>query len=239
MSENRFVIGEAIRFGWETMKKNIGFFIVILIIAFLIENIPNAIATYAGNDFPLISYVLLLMGWILGFVVQMGLVKISLQFCDNIKGKLDDLLSSFDILLPFIAASLLYGLIVLGGIMLLVVLSIIWSVQFGLLSYFFGGFILLIVPAIIWGIQFSLYPYFIVEKRLGPIEALKASSRATKGAKWDLFLFWLLLVLINIAGFLVFVVGLFATIPTSMIAYAYVYRKLTKESDPSGLTYEV
>ena len=154
-------MGEAIRFGWETMKANIWFFIPLLIVAFLIENIPNAIAKYAGYEFPIISYVLLLAGWILGFIVQMGLVKIGLKFCDNIKGKFDDLLSSFDILLPFIAGSILYGLIV------------------------FGGILLLIVPGIIWGIQFSLYPYFIVEKRLGPIEALKASSRATMGAKWE------------------------------------------------------
>ena len=66
-----------------------------------------------------------------------------------------------------------------------------------------------------------------IEKGLGPVEALKASSSTTMGAKWDLFLFGLLLGLINLAGFLCLVVGLFATIPTSMVAYAYVYRELS------------
>ena len=215
MAEKRFGMGEAIRFGWETMKENIWFFIPLLIIAFLIKSVPGAIAEYAGSEFPVISTVLWLSGLLLGYVVDMGLVKISLQFCDGVKGKFDDLLSSFDILIPFIVASILYGLII------------------------FGGFLLLVVPSIIWGIQFSLYPYFIVEKKLGPIEALKASSRATMGAKWDLFLFGLLLGLINFAGMLVFLVGLFATIPTSMVAYAYVYRRLTGEPEPLGLTYEV
>ncbi len=46
------------------------------------------------------------------------------------------------------------------------------------------------------------------------------------GAKWDLFLFGLLLGLINFVGALVFLIGLFATIPTTMVAYAYVYRHL-------------
>lgn len=215
MSEERFKMGEAVKFGWETMKENIVFFIPLLIVAFLIENVPGAIAHYAGAEFSFISYALLLTGWLLGFVVQMGLIKISLKFCDNIKGKFDDLLSSFDILLPFIASAILYGLIVIGGTLLL------------------------IVPGVIWGVKFSLYPYFIVEKNLGPIEALKASSRATMGAKWDLFVFWLLLGLINLAGALVFLVGLFVTIPTSMVAYAYVYRKLSKEEKTPGLTYEV
>jgi hypothetical protein len=215
MSEERFNLGEAVRFGWETMKKNILFFTAILIIAFLIKSVPGAIAKFAGAEFPFISYALILTGWLLGFIVEMGLVKISLQFCDGIKGKLDDLLSSFDILLPFIAASILYTMII------------------------FAGMLLLVVPGIIWGVQFTLYPYFIVEKRLGPIEALKASSRATMGAKWDLFLFGLLLGLINIAGFIFFVVGLFATIPTSMVACAYVYRRLTEKAEPASLTYEV
>ena len=208
-------MGEAVRFGWETMKKNIMFFIPLIVVAFLIENVPGAIAKFAGEEFPMISVMLHFTGLILGFIVQMGLIRISLQFCDGIKGKLDDLLSSFDILLPFIAASILFGLII------------------------FAGILLFVVPGIIWGIKFSLYPYFIVEKKLGPIEALKASSRATTGAKWDLFLFGLLLGLINLAGMLVFLVGLFATIPTSMVAFAYVYRRLTEEAKPAGLTYEV
>jgi len=215
MSEERFKMGEAVRFGWETMKENIGFFIALLIVAFLIKSVPGAIAKFAGAEFPFISYALLLTGWIFSFIVEMGLIKISLKFCDGIKGKLDDLLSSFDILLPFIAASLLYGLII------------------------FGGFLLLIVPSIIWGVKFSLYPYYIVDKKLGPIEALKASSSATMGVKWDLLLFCLLLGLINVAGFAVFVVGLFATIPTTMVAYAYVYRRLAGEEITPGLTYEV
>ncbi len=202
MGERKFSTGSAIRCGWDAMKSNIGFFIGLLIIAFLIENLPGIIANFASRDFPVISFMLYLAGWLLGFVIQMGLIRVSLKFCDGIKGKLDDLLSSFNLLLPFIAGSIVYALIILVG------------------------FILFIIPGIIWGIKFSLFPYFIVDKGLGPIDAIKASSRATMGAKWDLFLFGLLLGLINFVGALVFLIGLFATIPTTMVAYAYVYRHL-------------
>ncbi|RJQ56362.1 MAG: hypothetical protein C4526_01930 [Nitrospiraceae bacterium] len=205
MGEKRFSMQEAIKFGWDAMKNNLGFLIVLLIIAFLIENLPGFIAGYARSDFPPVSYALYVTGWLLGFVVQMGLIKISLKFCDGIKGQLDDLLSSFDILVTFVTGSVLYFLIILGGILLL------------------------IIPGVVWGVKFSLFPYFIVDKGLGPVQALKASAEATTGAKWDLFLFGLLLGLINVAGALCFLVGLFATVPTSMIAYAYVYRKLTGE----------
>ncbi len=202
MGSGKISMGEAIRFGWDTMKNNIGFFIGLLIVAFLIENIPGIISRFVAGDFPLVAGLLSLAGLLLGLVVQMGLLKVSIKFCDGVKGQLDDLLSSFHLILNFIAGALLYGLIVLGGT------------------------ILFIVPGIIWGIKFSLFPYFIVDSELGPLEAIKASGKATDGAKWDLFLFGGLLGLINIAGALVFLVGLFATIPLSMVAYAYVYRSL-------------
>ncbi len=215
MNEKRFSIKEAITFGWDTMKENIGFLIALLLVAFLIQNLPVIIANFVQDDFPFISFVFSVAGWLLSMVVQMGLIKISLKFCVGVQGQMDDLLSSFDILMNFIVGSFLYFLIVLGGL------------------------VLLIVPGVIWGIQFSFYSYFIVDKGMGPIEALKASSGATADAKWDLFLLGLLIVLINIAGALCFLVGLFATIPTSMIAYAYVYRKLSGSaaSDQETITY--
>jgi len=194
-------MADAVRFGWETVKGNLGFFIVLLLVASLIQNLPGIIGRFA-EKFPLISLTLFLAGWFLGFVVQMGLIKVSLKFCDGTKGKLDDLLSSFDLLFKFIGGTFLYGLIIMAG------------------------FVLLVVPGIIWAVKFSLTPYFIVDRNLGPIEALKASSKATKGAKWDLFLFGLLLGLINLAGALAFVVGLFVTMPVTMLAYAHAYRTL-------------
>ncbi|RJQ45770.1 MAG: hypothetical protein C4538_07925 [Nitrospiraceae bacterium] len=214
MSGKKFSMQEAVRFGWNTMKDNLGFLVMILILAFLIENLPGFIAGYVRDHFPFISYVLHITGWLISFVVQMGLIKISLKFCDGIKGQMDDLLSSFNLLINFVAATFLYFLIILGGL------------------------VLLVIPGVIWAIKFNLFPYFIVEKGMGPVDALKASSKATTGAKWDLLLFGLLLGLINVAGALFFVVGLFATIPTSMIAYAYVYRKLTaKEEKPAEGSY--
>ena len=206
MSDSRFSMGEAISFGWDVMRNNIGFFLLLLIVAFFIENILGFVSDFAGRDFPMIAVLLSLVGAMLGLVVQMGMIKVSLQFCDGIKGKLDDLLSTFNLLLSMIVASIVYILIVICGM------------------------ILFVVPGVIWGIKFSLYPYFIVDEGLGPIEAIKASGNATDGAKLHLWLFGLLMGLINIAGALALFVGLFATIPTSMVAYAYVYRTLAGKS---------
>ncbi|MBI4848423.1 MAG: hypothetical protein HY808_07605 [Nitrospirae bacterium] len=208
--EKKFSAEAAIKFGWDTMKTNIRFFIVFLIAAFLIENLPVIIANIMRENSPVASAAFYLASWVLGFLVQMGFITVGLKFCDGKKAEIDDLLSSFNLLLTFIAGSVVYYLIILGGL------------------------VLLIVPGIIWGIKFSLFPYFVVDKGLGPIEALKASGKATEDAKWDLFLFGLLLGLINLIGVLCLLVGLFATLPATLVASAYVYRKLAGNIESIG-----
>jgi uncharacterized membrane protein len=101
------------------------------------------------------------------------------------------------------------------------------------------GLVLLIVPGIILAIKYVFYDYLIIDKELGPLEALRESSRITGGVKWQLFIFMLLVFLINFAGILFFGVGLLLTIPATTIATAYVYRRLlarVEETQPTELS---
>lgn len=205
MGIHRFEMGEALRFGWDTVKANLGFFIALLIVAFLIQVIPRVIGEIIYERLPLVSLVLYLTATVLEIVVSLGLIKVSVNFCDDIKGKLDDLLSSFHLVFSYFAAAVLYFLIVVAGLLLLV------------------------VPGVIWCIKYSLFPYFIVDEKMGPIEAIKASGKATSGVKFQLFLFGLLLGLVNLGGLLALGIGLFVSIPVSMVSYAYVYRQLARK----------
>ena len=105
---------------------------------------------------------------------------------------------------------------------------LIGSILYGLIVVV--GLILLIIPGIIWAIKFQFFDYLIVDKGLGPIDALEKSSDITRGVKWDLFAFGILLAIINILGFLCLVVGLFVTIPVTLVAMAFVYRELLPET---------
>ncbi len=212
MAMQKFSMTEALEFGWDTMKDNIGFFIGLLVVAFLINIVPNVIAGFFKEEAPVLSLFVKVFAFVLQLLIGMGLIRISLSFCDNIKGELSDLFSCAPLLINYLVASIIYMLII------------------------FGGIILLIVPGIIWAIKFQFFSYFIVDKGLGPIEALKKSAVITDGVKWDLFLFGLLLFGINILGALAFGIGLFATIPTTMLALAYVYRSLLGqiEVSPTG-----
>jgi uncharacterized membrane protein len=211
MSTKKFSKGEAIRFGWNTMKNNLGFFVGLLILASSIIIILGILEALTVKGAPGFSFLLYVASVVLQLIMEIGLIKIALKFADSTKAEIGDLFSCYSLFFKYLGASILYGLIILGGI------------------------ILLIIPAFIWGIKFQFFGYFIVEKGAGPIEALKRSSSITMGAKWDLFLFGLLILGINLLGFLALLIGLFATIPTSMVAIAYVYRKLLAQAEVAAV----
>jgi uncharacterized membrane protein len=82
------------------------------------------------------------------------------------------------------------------------------------------------VPGIIFMLMFMFTTFIVIERELGPIDAMKESRRITRGHKWQLLGFLLLLVLINLLGLLALVVGMLVSIPVSSLAFAHAYRLL-------------
>lgn len=206
MTKKSFSKSEAISFGFKTTKENIYFLIIVLIISFVINVLPGAISSSLPNNASLLGFLISLVGWGIQLVVGLGMVHIALKLVDGKKTTYSDLFKHSHLLIPYLFASILYGLIVAAG------------------------FILLIIPGIIWAIKFQYFTYFMVDQGLGPIDALKKSASVTKGTKWNLFLLRILLGLINILGALCFGIGLLITIPLGMLAEAHVFRKLSGTS---------
>ncbi|MFQ5888369.1 MAG: hypothetical protein ACE5HY_06700, partial [Candidatus Hydrothermarchaeales archaeon] len=215
------LIGESVRFGWNTVKRNIGFFIGPMIVWGLISAVLGNATNITNITFIILFYVLYLVIW-------MGLIRISLRFCDNERAKFSHLFSCFPLFFKYLLGSILFLLIVLAGM------------------------ILLIVPGIIWGMKYMFFSYFIVDKGLGPIKSLKESSAITDGFKWDLFCFFLFFLGIYFLGYLPLLIGmltrqgvivlvgalsglinLFLTTPTMLVALAFFYRKLLGEAQPA------
>jgi uncharacterized membrane protein len=218
MSEIKFSRDQALSFGWQTMKANLVFFIVLLLILGFINVIPNMATQLAQRSGSSGHPNLALMGFagilqlafaLLGMIMQIGVMKICLKFIDGGKPDYMELFSHYRYFLFFLVGSILYGLIV------------------------FGGFLLLIVPGIIWSIKYGFTIYLIIDREMNPIDAIKKSAVMTDGVKGQLFVFYIILALINLAGALCLLVGLFVTIPTSMVAMAYVYRQLLASAEPA------
>lgn len=88
------------------------------------------------------------------------------------------------------------------------------------------GFVMLIVPGVIMALGWSFVGIVIVDKNLGYVEAIKASWRLTYGYKLDLFIFFILLWLLNLVGLLACCVGIIVTHAISTGALIIVYDRL-------------
>lgn len=106
-------------------------------------------------------------------------------------------------------------------------------VQFaaGMVVYILGlliGFFLLLIPAAWFGSKYFFWPYIFLSKPVSVVEAFKESAAMTRGAKFEIFLFWFLITAITYAGVLVMGVGYLITFPLGVLASAYVYNSMTK-----------
>ncbi len=202
----KFSKKEALSFGWQKTKENFPFFLGLLIIAGIIYYFPSIMADRIKDSAKILYVVISLASAVVNWLIQLGLIRIFLKFCDAQKAKIADLFAEYRLLLKFIGATIIYSLIVLGG------------------------FILLIIPGIIWSVRFGFFSYLIVDKNMGVIESLKKSREITKGATWELLVFGLLTFLVILLGVLALLVGLFAALPTAMLAWAFVYRRLLAAS---------
>ncbi len=218
MKQKKFSKREAVRFGWQTTRANFGFFVKLLLTLAGIYFVLGFIPAYLLPDNPtLLQFVaygfLNISYYFVNLIITLGLIRIALAFVDGRKPEFRELFKT-DRIISYVGGSILYTL------------------------WIFLGLILLIVPGIIWSIKYQYYPYLIVDKGLGAAQSIRMSGQITKGAKWDIFVLGLLLGLLNILGVILLIVGLLWTVPTAMIAAAFVYRKLVTASETPVLTHE-
>lgn len=194
---------EAIKFGWQKFVTDIGYWLVIMLLALVVFAVPSYIAAQLEQSVSVLAYVVTIAAWVLQIAVGLGLIGQALKIVDGAKPPVMDIFSYFNFIWRYFLASTLYGLIM------------------------FIGLILLVVPGIIWAVKYSLFSYFIIDKQAKPLEALQLSADATQGIKGQLSLFLLLLLLINIVGAAAFGLGLFITLPVTYLAWGYIYRQLS------------
>jgi uncharacterized membrane protein len=75
----------------------------------------------------------------------------------------------------------------------------------------------------------------VIDKELGPIEAMKESMRIGRGYRWPLLGLIALLALIALAGVIALFVGLLVAMPVVTLAFVHAYRTLSGEGGPSSL----
>lgn len=209
----KFKISDAFRFGWNIFKKDYVFLITLLLIIFAVNLL--LILMQSGVSIDPIQFILLLINIGIAIVAYIGIVKISLNYTYNIESHYNDLFNHAHLGFKFFIANVLYLLLVAAGL------------------------ILLIIPGIYWGLKYSQINYFIVDKDLDPIEAFKASSKVTYGARMDLFLFYLSVFGLSILSVITLFLGLFILIPVFYIAQTFIYRELVSNTQTTDTVQNV
>jgi len=203
---NTFSIKEALKFGWDTTKKNFWFLVGLTFLVWVAGYVPQIVdGMDKGRGHGLVT----IASWLLAAWVQLGAVRILLALVDG-KPVSFALLKQTDVrsYIAYVVTSILVGMMVAIGTLIFV------------------------VPGVMVALAVGMYSYRIVDAKAGVIDSIKQSVAITRGHRWQLFGLALMMVLLNILGAIVVGIGLLVTVPVTMLAHAYVYRKLTASLEP-------
>lgn len=199
-----YFIGEIFRDAWSLFKKE-------WITVYAVQLLPIAVAIVYTLGFEEMGmqqtdygFVWPILYMIVQFIISMGLIKAYLTISRGEKVTMETFTSVAGLALKYLAA------------------------QFLMMFIVFGGFLLLIVPGVIFSLKFMFAPYLVIDKGMGPIEALKASSKMTDGIKWDLVGFLAATVVLMYSGLVALLVGIIVTAPLATLAYVLLYARVAK-----------
>ena len=197
-------ISECLKAGYHTVMKNKKFAFVSILILMVVNILGNS-SLYNINSMLIQFLIELLFGVVLIYLL-FGIVKGGLNIIDGKKTELEILTkTTTQNLIGYILVSLLSSLIV------------------------FAGALLLIIPGIYFALRFFFAETIFVDKGYPLWKNFQESTKLTHGIKWQLLGLAVVLLIINILGFLALGVGLILTVPVSLFTVLHFYRALQKK----------
>jgi hypothetical protein len=202
--ERLFVPSEELRFGWQKTIANLRSWLWVGAAGAFLALLENAVSRPAGAVAMRPLLILCIQALQVG--VTLATFRFALRLADDRPfGEFDPkvLLAGY---FPFLLTEALFGLVVAAGM------------------------ILLIVPGLVWAVTYGFAPLLCAAERYDPVESLRESRRLTVGHRRELFVFGLFCLGVNILGALALGIGLFVTIPMSVVAMARVLQRLQQHA---------
>ena len=209
-----FSIGEALGFGWATFRDRVGTLIGLIVVSAIIVMIPQSLEQGAfQREAAALGVIFGVIAFLVQSVVSLGWTRITLKLHDGESVEMSDLVEAYPLIWKYIGASILAGIAI--GI----------------------GFMLLFLPGVFLAIRLGFFPYAIVDGGLGPVAALQKSWDLTRGSFWHLLALGIAFFVVNMIGAIALLIGLLVTIPVTAIAMAYVYRRLPERAPAPQTAY--
>jgi hypothetical protein len=239
---------DIIKNAYELTKKHALILIGALLGVFVISMIFGFI-TAAFAAIPFMDLIANIISLIFQLYLSVALVKLGFAIIDGKEPEFSDIKPAFSEVIKYLSSSLLVTLIFLVVFMVSVffmgaigvinesitaMLSDIFLNQTNIskyapeeIAYGFGVLLLIAVPALLLYLRLQFANYIVIDKpHETAFSAVMRSANISKGYLWYLVLMVLSIVLLNIIGVLLFLVGLLFTIPMSFVMLLLMYRTL-------------
>lgn len=197
--DHHFSIEEALKFGWHKTKAHSGLLFQAMLTLFALQVASSIVTRVLEHTFMGIAASIVL--GVVSLFVGVGFTIITLKLAKGESASYADIMPPVKLVWHYFVANILSGLFIVIG------------------------FILLIVPGIYLMLRYSMVRFAIIDG-VGITDSLRRSASLTRGIKWNLLLFFIVIIMLNIVGAILLLVGLLVSVPVTMIAYAHVYQKL-------------
>lgn len=197
MAASEISVKSAISYGWETVKKDLWYWVGIALVVLVLQGVGSDYDRERQNT------TRSLLGILFTAWLTPGYIKLGLSYFEGNKLGFEELFKQFRYFWRTLGAMFLGMLIVLGGL------------------------ILLIIPGFIFAARLAFVVNLIVDRDLGVFEAIKASWKLTEKSVGLLLFFMLASIGVIILGALALGVGVLVATPVIWLGHIYLYKKIS------------
>lgn len=247
-----FNIGDILSRAFELFKLNAGLCIGVVLIQNLANifsqiasGILNSMASVRPDDAGMLQGLGVLISifvTIVSFWLSLGQLRVMVKIAKGQQAEFSEVFAGGRYFWRAVGAALLTGLCVTGVMLLCIVPFAIAGVllreQAAAVIAIIGVGIVVFLGVILFvSARLGQSFYLIVDRNVGPMEALRLSAEITRGKVLTIILMMILMGAINIAGLLACLVGLIFTVPLTTLMMAVMYIALTGTSQSSDLIF--
>jgi hypothetical protein len=201
----------AFDFAWPTFKKHFGLLTAVLLTT-LAAWVVLEIVVIAGQRFGIVLWAVMHLAFLIFLAgVELGLLQVCRALRDGKVPAFADTFAHLSLGPKFLAAQILYLLLVVIGLLLL------------------------IVPGVYLGVRYALFGFCFAGGETNLPRCFQQSALITKGATAALLRILAALLVLNLLGASLLGLGLFITVPLSALILTDVYRQLTTSPPTSAI----
>ncbi len=204
-------IRPAVNFAWRTYKGRCGLFAAILLTVFG-GWVALEVVVITGQAVGIVLWATAHLAFLIFFAcVQVGFLRICLALHDGGEPTFANTFAPLPMGLKFLVGQVTYLLMVVIGAALL------------------------IVPGVYLGVRYSLFAFHMAGGGPNLAGSFERSATLTSGRMTCLFSIFVALLLLNAVGASLLGLGLFVTVPVSVLMITAVYRQLSTDGQVEGI----